>query len=65
MGNSGSKINFRKAVIEFTTKKSKVEEDAFWEELWASNINSAADIFALITADDVSLIIPEIILSGQ
>uniref|UniRef100_A0A915PJJ9 Protein HID1 n=1 Tax=Setaria digitata TaxID=48799 RepID=A0A915PJJ9_9BILA len=53
MGNSGSKINFRKAVIELTTKKSKVEEDAFWEELWASNINSAADVFALITADDV------------
>ncbi|EJD75810.1 HID-1 protein, variant [Loa loa] len=53
MGNSGSKINFRKAVIELTSKKSKVEEDAFWEELWASNINSAADVFALITADDV------------
>ncbi|CAG9537149.1 unnamed protein product, partial [Cercopithifilaria johnstoni] len=53
MGNSGSKINFRKAVIELTTKKSKVEEDAFWEELWASNINCAADVFALITADDI------------
>ncbi|KAM3726835.1 Protein HID1 [Dirofilaria immitis] len=53
MGNSGSKINFRKAVVELTTKKSKVEEDAFWEELWASNVNSAADVFALITADDV------------
>ncbi|OZC05016.1 hypothetical protein X798_08009 [Onchocerca flexuosa] len=53
MGNSGSKINFRKAVIELTTKKSKVEEDAFWAELWASNMNSAGDIFALITADDV------------
>ncbi|VDK82746.1 unnamed protein product [Litomosoides sigmodontis] len=53
MGNSGSKINFRKAVIELTAKKSKVEEDAFWDELWASNINSAADVFALITADDV------------
>ncbi|KAK6109919.1 High-temperature-induced dauer-formation family protein [Brugia pahangi] len=53
MGNSGSKINFRKAVVELTTKKSKVEEDAFWEELCASNINSAADIFSLITAEDV------------
>ncbi|VDN22508.1 unnamed protein product [Gongylonema pulchrum] len=53
MGNSGSKINFRKAVIELTTKKSKGEEDAFWEELWAANINSAADVFALITAEDV------------
>lgn len=64
MGNSGSKINIRKAVIELTTKKSKVEEDAFWEELWSSNISSASDVFAQITADDVSLIHSEIIRSG-
>lgn len=61
MGNSGSKINFRKAVIELTTKKSKIEEDAFWEELWGSTMNSAADIFALITAGDVSLMLSGII----
>lgn len=59
MGNSGSKINFRKAVIELTTKQSKVEEDAFWEELWAANINCAADVFALIPAEDVSFYIYE------
>lgn len=41
-------------MIELTTKKSRVEEDTFWEELWAANINSAADVFALITAEDVS-----------
>lgn len=53
MGNSGSKVNFRKAVIELTTKKSKGEEDAFWEELWSANVNSAADVFALVPAEDV------------
>ncbi|KHN83150.1 Protein HID1 [Toxocara canis] len=53
MGSSGSKVNFRKAVIELTTKKSKGEEDAFWEELWASNVSSAADVFALVPAEDV------------
>lgn len=57
MGNSGSKVNFRKAVIELTTKRSKGEEDTFWEELWASNVSSAADIFALVPAEDVSFFI--------
>lgn len=54
MGNTSSKENFRKAVIELTTKKLKGEEDAFWDELCAANISSAVDVFSLVPAEDVS-----------
>ncbi|VDD92332.1 unnamed protein product [Enterobius vermicularis] len=53
MGNTSSKENFRKAVIELTTKKLKGEEDAFWDELCAANISSAVDVFSLVPAEDV------------
>ncbi|KAG5855965.1 hypothetical protein ANANG_G00002610 [Anguilla anguilla] len=37
MGNSDSKLNFRKAVIQLTTKTQPVEatDDGFWDQFWA------------------------------
>ena len=40
MGNSDSKLSFRKAVIQLTTKTQPVDvnDDAFWDQFWAENV---------------------------
>ncbi|XP_024140717.1 protein HID1b [Oryzias melastigma] len=54
MGNSDTKLNFRKAVIQLTTKTQPVEasDDAFWDQFWASTI-SVQDVFALVPAAEI------------
>ncbi|XP_046403862.1 protein HID1 [Ischnura elegans] len=61
MGNTDSKLNFRKAVIQLTSKTQPVEADdeSFWERLWGCGIEgsggplSPADVFALVPASEV------------
>ena len=42
MGNADTKLNFRKAVINLTTKTEPVEadDDTFWEQSWSDSVSS-------------------------
>ena len=42
MGNADTKLNFRKAVINLTTKTEPVEADdePFWEQFWSDSVSS-------------------------
>uniref|UniRef100_A0A8C1QKS7 HID1 domain containing b n=1 Tax=Cyprinus carpio TaxID=7962 RepID=A0A8C1QKS7_CYPCA len=55
MGNSDSKLNFRKAVIQLTTKTQPVEasEDVFWDQFWTDVNLTAQDMFALVPAAEI------------
>uniref|UniRef100_A0A2K6NYK2 HID1 domain containing n=1 Tax=Rhinopithecus roxellana TaxID=61622 RepID=A0A2K6NYK2_RHIRO len=55
MGSSDSKLNFRKAVIQLTTKTQPVEatDDAFWDQFWADTATSVQDVFALVPAAEI------------
>ncbi|XP_056433505.1 protein HID1b [Gadus chalcogrammus] len=55
MGNADSKLHFRKAVIQLTTKTQPVEasDDAFWDQFWADTAISIQDAFALVPAAEI------------
>ncbi|KAI2584938.1 HID1 domain containing [Homo sapiens] len=55
MGSTDSKLNFRKAVIQLTTKTQPVEatDDAFWDQFWADTATSVQDVFALVPAAEI------------
>ncbi|KJH52327.1 hypothetical protein DICVIV_01529 [Dictyocaulus viviparus] len=54
MGAQGSKIDFRQAVIDLTSKKGKQDDETFWEQLWSpDSVQSVGDIFAMIPSEDV------------
>ncbi|XP_056098290.1 protein HID1b [Rhinichthys klamathensis goyatoka] len=55
MGNSDSKLHFRKAVIQLTTKTQPVEasDDVFWDQFWTDVDLTAQDIFALVPAAEI------------
>ncbi|XP_059235495.1 protein HID1 isoform X2 [Mustela nigripes] len=55
MGSADSKLNFRKAVIQLTTKTQPVEatDDAFWDQFWADTATSVQDVFALVPAAEI------------
>ena len=55
MGNTDSKINFRKAVIQLTSKNQSVDDndDHFWAQFWSGSITSIQDIYTLIPAFEI------------
>ncbi|CAL8274809.1 unnamed protein product [Lota lota] len=55
MGSTDSKLNFRKAVIQLTTKTQPVEatDDAFWDQFWADTSTTVQDVFALVPAAEI------------
>ncbi|XP_074598309.1 protein HID1 isoform X2 [Brevipalpus obovatus] len=55
MGNSDSKLNFRKAVVQLSSKTQPIDakEDSFWDQFWCESINSVQDVFALIPAAEI------------
>uniref|UniRef100_UPI003AAF82A4 protein HID1b isoform X2 n=1 Tax=Centroberyx gerrardi TaxID=166262 RepID=UPI003AAF82A4 len=55
MGNADSKLHFRKAVIQLTTKTQPVEatDDAFWDQFWADTATTVQDVFALVPAAEI------------
>ncbi|XP_056153500.1 protein HID1-like [Lampris incognitus] len=55
MGNADSKLRFRKAVIQLTTKTQPVEatDDAFWDQFWADKATTVQDVFALVPAAEI------------
>ncbi|XP_028423372.1 protein HID1b isoform X1 [Perca flavescens] len=55
MGNADTKLHFRKAVIQLTTKTQPVEatDDAFWDQFWADSTTTVQDVFALVPAAEI------------
>lgn len=55
MGNSDTKLNFRKAVVQLTTKTQPVDvaDEAFWEQFWSESVQSVQDVFTLIPAAEI------------
>uniref|UniRef100_A0A915HQG4 Uncharacterized protein n=1 Tax=Romanomermis culicivorax TaxID=13658 RepID=A0A915HQG4_ROMCU len=56
MGNSDSRVNFRKAVLELTSNNKTVEsnDEAFWEQFWSpDNISSVQDVFLLMPTQEI------------
>ena len=55
MGNTDSKLNYRKAIVQLTTKTHPIDtkDDQFWDQFWCENINSIQDVFALIPAPEI------------
>ncbi|XP_022709473.1 protein HID1-like isoform X2 [Varroa jacobsoni] len=55
MGNSDSKLNFRKAVVQLTTRNQPIDtkDELFWEQLWTESLDCVQDIFTLMPAAEV------------
>ncbi|XP_060883855.1 protein HID1b isoform X2 [Labrus mixtus] len=55
MGNADTKLHFRKAVIQLTTKTQPVEatDDAFWDQFWADASTNVQDVFTLVPAAEI------------
>ncbi|XP_046552525.1 LOW QUALITY PROTEIN: protein HID1-like [Haliotis rubra] len=55
MGNTDTKLNFRKAVIQLTTKTQPIEanDEAFWEQFWSDSVTCVQDVFTLIPAAEI------------
>ncbi|XP_044729152.1 protein HID1 isoform X2 [Chrysoperla carnea] len=55
MGNSDTKLNFRKAVVQLTSKTQPIdpEDETFWEQFWSENVTSVQDVFTLVPAREI------------
>ncbi|CAD6185152.1 unnamed protein product [Caenorhabditis auriculariae] len=54
MGAQGSKVNFRQAVMDLTSKPGKQDDDTFWDQLWSSeSVNSVNDVYAMIPSEEI------------
>lgn len=55
MGNSDSKLQYRKAIIELTTKSQTIDpnNEAFWSQFWSEYISSIQDVYTLIPATEI------------
>ena len=55
MGNTETKLNFRKAVIQLTTKTAPVDaaDESFWEQFWSESVNSIQDVFTLVPSAEI------------
>ncbi|KAJ8923040.1 hypothetical protein NQ315_001588 [Exocentrus adspersus] len=55
MGNVDTKLNFRKAVVQLTSKSEPIDasDDSFWEQFWSENVSNVQDIFTLVPATEI------------
>lgn len=55
MGNTDSKLNFRKAIVQLTTKNQTIDssDDTFWDQFWNGHNTNLEDVFALVTANEI------------
>ncbi|XP_023012115.1 protein HID1 [Leptinotarsa decemlineata] len=55
MGNVDTKLNFRKAVVQLTSKSEPIDanDDSFWEQFWSENVTHVQDIFTLVPAAEI------------
>ncbi|XP_026327697.1 protein HID1 [Hyposmocoma kahamanoa] len=55
MGNADTKLNFRKAVVQLTSKTQPVEanDDDFWDQFWSETVTNVQDVFALVPGAEI------------
>ncbi|KAJ0176400.1 hypothetical protein K1T71_007579 [Dendrolimus kikuchii] len=55
MGNADTKLNFRKAVVQLTSKSQPIEaaDDIFWDQFWSENVTNVQDVFALVPGAEI------------
>ncbi|KAK4308434.1 hypothetical protein Pmani_019871 [Petrolisthes manimaculis] len=55
MGNADTKLHFRKAVVQLTTKTQPIDsgDNSFWDQFWGEHTTSSGDVFALIPAAEI------------
>uniref|UniRef100_A0A2M4ABU8 Protein HID1 n=1 Tax=Anopheles triannulatus TaxID=58253 RepID=A0A2M4ABU8_9DIPT len=55
MGNTDTKLNFRKAIVQLTSKSQPIDasDDAFWEQFWGEHNTPVQDVFALVPANEI------------
>lgn len=55
MGNTDTKIQLRKAIVQLTSKSSPIDanDDEFWDQFWSDSITDIHDVFALIPSSDI------------
>ncbi|GAU96136.1 hypothetical protein RvY_07624 [Ramazzottius varieornatus] len=55
MGNTDSKVGYRKAVIELKSKDKTVssEDETFWQQFWKDQSYTVQEIFASVTPEDI------------
>uniref|UniRef100_A0A915EFL1 Protein HID1 n=1 Tax=Ditylenchus dipsaci TaxID=166011 RepID=A0A915EFL1_9BILA len=54
MGNAETKVDFRKAVLDLTSKNQKLDDATFWNQFWPSATSPLAkDVFNMIPQADI------------
>ncbi|XP_047991066.1 protein HID1 isoform X1 [Leguminivora glycinivorella] len=55
MGNADTKLNFRKAVVQLTSKTQPIEasDDSFWDQFWSESVTNVQDVFALVPGAEI------------
>jgi len=55
VGNSDTKLQFRQAIIDITSKSSPIDakDNQFWDQFWSDSITSVNDVFALIPSKEI------------
>ncbi|KAJ9578600.1 hypothetical protein L9F63_005177 [Diploptera punctata] len=55
MGNADTKLNFRKAVVQLTSKTHPIDaaDDSFWDQFWSENVTNVHDVFTLVPAPEI------------
>ncbi|XP_057322208.1 protein HID1 [Microplitis mediator] len=58
MGNVDTKLNFRKAVVQLTSKTQVIDvaDDDFWDQFWSENVSNVQDVFTLIPATEIRML---------
>ncbi|XP_050535376.1 protein HID1 isoform X2 [Daktulosphaira vitifoliae] len=58
MGNADTKLVFRKAVVQLTSKTQTIsaEDDDFWNQFWSENVTNVQDVFTLVPAAEIRLL---------
>ncbi|XP_026738746.1 protein HID1 [Trichoplusia ni] len=55
MGNADTKLNFRKAVVQLTSKTQPIDssDDGFWDQFWSESVTNVQDVFALVPGAEI------------
>lgn len=55
MGNADTKLNFRKAVVQLTSKTQPIDsgDDSFWDQFWSESVTNVQDVFALVPGAEI------------
>ncbi|KPJ07050.1 UPF0663 transmembrane protein C17orf28-like [Papilio machaon] len=55
MGNADTKLNFRKAVVQLTSKTQPIDatDDSFWDQFWSESVTNIQDVFTLVPGAEI------------